>query len=66
MSKNEIRRNLVENSLTNAGSVNEDELKQLAGGEDATPDTHPTTIIPVSLAVCPTTTCRSFSSPCPN
>lgn len=65
MSKNEIRRNLVENSSTNAGSVNEDELKQLVGGEDATPDTHPT-IIPVSLAVCPTTTCRSFSSPCPN
>ncbi|AHC41763.1 MULTISPECIES: class II lanthipeptide, LchA2/BrtA2 family [Bacillus] len=46
--------------------MTEEELKNLAGGSDATPMTvTPTTItIPISLAGCPTTKCASIVSPC--
>ncbi|MBT2573728.1 class II lanthipeptide, LchA2/BrtA2 family [Bacillus sp. ISL-51] len=46
--------------------MTEEELKELAGGSEATPMTiTPTTItIPISLAGCPTTKCASIVSPC--
>lgn len=48
-----------------AGKMSEEELKSLAGGNDAQPNTW-TIIVPISLAVCPTTTCASITRPCPN
>lgn len=48
-----------------AGAVNDKELAKLAGGNDVNPNTTPI-LIPISLALCPTTTCASISRPCNN
>ncbi|MFD1887313.1 class II lanthipeptide, LchA2/BrtA2 family [Paenibacillus wenxiniae] len=44
--------------------VSEKELQELAGGAEATPNAITPTIIPVSLAVCPTTRCASIVESC--
>ncbi|WP_200897648.1 class II lanthipeptide, LchA2/BrtA2 family [Paenibacillus wulumuqiensis] len=44
--------------------VSEKELKELAGGAESTPNGTPATIIPVSLAICPTTRCASIVESC--
>ena len=44
-------------------TVTNEELKNIAGGAVETKGT-PTVIVPVSLAICPTTQCASIVKPC--
>ena len=44
-------------------NVTNEELKNIAGGAGETKGT-PSLLIPVSLAICPTTQCASIVKPC--
>lgn len=44
-------------------NITDEELKSVAGGAGETKGT-PTIIVPVSLAICPTTKCASIVKPC--
>lgn len=53
---------MIEKKELNSKKVTLAELEKISGGASE-PRTHPT-VIPVSLAICPTTKCASVVRPC--
>ncbi|AUJ24664.1 class II lanthipeptide, LchA2/BrtA2 family [Virgibacillus dokdonensis] len=53
----------MENKVTAYKKISVNDLKEISGGSSE-PQGTPATIIPVSLAICPTTKCASVVKPC--
>ncbi len=61
-----INDNLEESIMTNIQKVTIKELENISKGSASSPRVTPTTtVVPASLAVCPTTKCASVVKACP-